>query len=309
MKKFKQFITALTIVTICVSCSDSDSFNPYTIQEKTPFYPTSLSYSNYNNNSRTNENWEFKYNADNTIKEYTYSQSITNGNRSINETHSATLNYSTDLDGNKLIKNEIETDYHSSDLTNNYQYKDYVTEWVEFDNDKIVRIESMIKRISDNKEENLYSEWEFTYSNDYCTKAEFKNQDKKTIYNFQWSGERLAKVVINNDSKSGDHSSDIHEYSYNAKSLINDYGFSPMAFVYGHLPKVYAAMGYFGKETPYLLESQRYEASIRNPNVNNGQPYPINAYTRDYSIEDSNAYIVIKIDSDTDNLSEYRFNK
>lgn len=310
MKQLKKLIGAIAIGIIFASCSsDSDSFNPYENQEKAPLYPKTLTYKNHNDNSRTTENWTFAYNADNSIKEFSYNQTITTGNLRITETQNATLNYGTDLEGNKLIKSEIEVNYKSSDLTDSFQYKDNITETVRFEDGNIVKIESHCKRTSDNKEENSYSEWSFSYSNDFCTGAVFKSQNETNIYTYEWSGERLAKVIINGEHKSGDLRNEIFEYSYNTKNLIKDYGFNPMAFVYGHMPMAYAAMGFFGKETPYLLEVQTYELSVRNPNVNNGYPYQEKKLTRDYRIEDNSSSITIKVDSDTNNQSEYYFSR
>lgn len=291
-----------------VQCgNDNNSSDPFNEQEKTPLYPSELTYINDNANSQTSEAWTFAYNADKTIKSYTFLQQLkrTTDNLTVSDEGSGMLNYGKDLDGNTRISNNITRRYSSRDNTNYDNYEEEILETVTFENGLIAKIASDCKRKDTN--EMTYSEWTFEYINDYCTKATYKDSREQKNFTFKWNGYLLAQVTIHGQSKSGDLTTEMHEYSYNTKKVSNDYGFNPMGFIYGHLPKIYASMGLFGKMTPYILESDEYTMSVSNPAISSSPLQKVEV-TRNYSVSDSYNSITYTV-TDNNNESEYHFSK
>ena len=309
MKNRINIIAIIATILAFTACSDSDSFNPYEAQKKVSFYPQTLSYINNNRSSDTTEDWTFTYNNDNTIKSYSSKQTIVKGQLIITQTEKGELSYSKDLNGNMRIKNDVTKDYSNNvgDMENNR--KETISETVTFKGDNIVKIELDKSVQNGSNNEQTYGEWSFEYNNDYCTRATYKEDNKESItYLFHWNGYLLTQVSINSQNKNKDLQNEIHEYSY-SNILAKDYEFDPMAFVLGNFPKIYAAMGFFGKTTPYLLESEKYELSIRNLEINNGEPYQEDDLMRDYSIADNNTFVTVEVQSDNDSYSVYRFNE
>lgn len=306
MKRFTFLMTVIFTSLTFIQCSDSDSFDPYKEQEKTPLYPSKLTYSNENINSRTNETWTFKYNENNTINTYTFSQQIkrTTDDLTVSEKQSGVLNYGKDLEGNTRINNNITRTYSSKDNNNYNSYEEEISETVTFMNGLIAKIESDSKRKDNNKM--TYSEWSFEYNNDYCTKATYKDNHELKNYTFKWNGSLLSQVTIHEQDESGDLTTETHIYSYNTEDLANDYSFNPMAFIYGHLPKIYASMGLFGKITPYILEQDEYKKSLNSPTIGSN-PLTVEVI-RNYGVSDTSTSITYTV-SDDNNDGLYHFSK
>lgn len=305
MKKYTNIIAIIATMLAFAACSDSDSFNPYDEQEKVSFYPKKLTYKNNNRISTTTENWTFAYNSDNTVKSYKHEQKIVKGSLTTQKTSNGVLSYFNDNSGNKRIKNEIKTTYNDSE---NYSYEETVSETAIFENGLITKIEIYNKQ-NITTESLSYSEWSFEYSNDLCTKATYEEENgDKITYIFNWSDNSLSQASVNTNNKGGNLKNEIYEYSYDKENIIKDYGFNPMSFVLGHMPKIYAAMCMFGKNTPYTLEGEIYEMTESNPNVDNGKPFREIYIDRNYRFEDSSSNIIVKVDTEDSN-SEYRFSK
>lgn len=306
MKKYTNIIAIIATVLAFTACSDSDSFNPYDEQKKESFYPKKLTYKNNSSTSTTTENWTLTYNEDNTIKSYKHEQKIVKGQLITQKTSNGTLSYFNDNNGNKRIKNETTNTYKDNE---NYSYEETVSETALVENNLITKIEIYSKQNSAT-ESLSYSEWTFEYSDEFCTRATYyqKEAGEKVTYIFKWNDNCLSQVSVNSNSKGGNLKNEIHEYSYDKDYIIKDYGFNPMSFILGHMPKIYAAMCMFGKNTPYLLEGEIYEMTESNPNVDNGKPFREIDINRNYRIEDNGSIITVKVESEDSN-SEYRFSK
>ncbi len=302
IRKFAYILAIISAAFLTVSCSsDSDSFDPYQAQEKIPLYPSKMTFRSATDNATTQEDWTFKYNSDNTIKSYNCKQTIKkNDGLTITETTSGKIDYYTDFNSNRRLVNTIYVSYKSS---KGAAYKDTITENVTFLGDYISRIEIMKKHNQNGKSEISSYERNFTYSQDYCIGSSIRDTNNETTYTYRWSGECMIQATIHNQSINGSNlTHDTYEYTYNNREVVSDNGFNPLAFVYGHNPKIYAAMGFFGKTTPYKLETLSYNGYEKI----DGRQYPLQSYILDYSINEIPGSI-LEYSAVADNYLEYSY--
>lgn len=280
MKKFAYLLVFVSTLFLTAACSsDNDNFDPYQSQEKVPLYPSKMTFRSATDNSSTQEDWTFKYNNDNTIRSYTCKQTVKkNDGLTIVEKTSGKLDYYVDFDGNRRIVNQILVEYKSS---KGAEYKDTITENAKFLGNYISSIEVIEKHHQGGVSEiNSYVR-NFTYAQDYCTGSSVRDKNNETTYTYRWNGDCLTQATIHNQSINGNNlTHDTYDYTYSSRELVSDYGFNPLAFIYGHNPKIYAAMGFFGKTTPYKLETLSYNGYEKI----DGRQYPLQSLLLDYSI-------------------------
>ena len=171
MKKiYNTHIAAIALA--FASCSKSDDFNPYKDQSKRPFYPTTVTFDNLNNDgSQVEKKWTLAYNSDNSIKAYTYDYSVKASSGVVmNEQHSGELSYHKDPStGNDVIQNILTLNSNVTSLASTESYCDKITEYVELSNDAIQKITTLGQRTYSNGEQEAYSTTRtFTYSDKYC---------------------------------------------------------------------------------------------------------------------------------------------
>lgn len=309
MKKSTLLYSIIATLLFTTSCgSDDNGFNPYNAQEKHPFYPTALTFRSSNSNSEITEEWTFTYNEENKITNYTYKKNIKGNDREIVETAEGALTYFTDYEHRQRINTDITSTYTSTKQGQTIQYTQTTKEDVRFDGDLIAGIETTGQRNTSGNIENISTKRTFTYANDYCTGSTYRdNNGNEYTYTYQWDNTLLSNVTIyKQNSNNSESTNDTYKYSYNTRDIANDYGFNPMAFVYGHNPEVYAAMSCFGKVTPYVLEQERYESYDK---INN-EKYPTQSETHEYTIQTTNNSLSFTADpSEAYDEYQYTFRK
>lgn len=282
MKKHAFLYAILTLCLVITSCgSDDNHFDPYQAQEKTPFYPTALTFRSINSNTEVTENWTFTYNDDNKITNYTYEKRIKGEDREIVETEAGTLTHYQDYNNKERISTDITSTYTSTKAGQNISYTQNLNEDVRIDGKLITSIETKGKKNTNGVTENISKLQKFEYANFYCTGSTYLDNNNEYTYSFRWDNTLLSSVTIyKQNSNNSETTNDTYTYSYNTREVADDYGFNPLAFVYGHNPKIYAAMGYFGKTTPYVLEQEKYESFDK---INN-TIYPTQSEVHEYTI-------------------------
>ena len=301
MKKIAYLFAIASTLLFAACSSDSESFDPYEAQEKIPFYPSKMTFRSATYNSSTQEDWTFEYNSDKTIKKYTCKQTVKKDDGlTITESKSGKLDYYVDFNGNRRIVNNILVDYKSS---KGATYKDTITENVTFLGSLISSIETMKKHSQNGVSEIISYERTFTYSQDYCTGSSIRDAKNETTYTYRWNGDRITQATIHNQSINGSNlTHDTFDYTYHDRAVVSDNGFNPLAFIYGHNPEVYAAMGFFGKTTPYKLETLTYNGYEKI----DGRQYPLQSYLLDFSIKEV-AGSTIEYSALADNYLEYSY--
>lgn len=307
MKNCKYLLALLAVAVTFISCgSDGSSSDPYNDQVHRPFYPKKMTFTSVNNNNaKTQEEWSFAYNNDNTISSYTYKQNVTSDDLKITQEERGELSYYEDYKGDARITNKIYSKYTSSSkLGVTVVYSDTLTEDVTFSGSTISQIETVGKRTSNGLVETVSNLRTFTYANDFCTGSTYKDAGAETIYTYKWSGDMLSQVTVHGQNTAdSDWTHDTYNYTYNDQSLATNYGFNPLAFIYGHNPRIYAAMGFFGKVTPYELEHEKYNRS----QTINGAEHNIPMLDCSFNILESINSLIYNIDSPFHSEYIYKF--
>lgn len=309
MKKNALIYSILATFMFLTSCgSDNDGFDPYKAQEKHPFYPTALTFRSSNSNTEITENWTFEYDEEYRISNYTYEKSIKGSDREIVETSTGNLRYFTDFDNRQRINTNITSEYTSTKQGQTINYTENLKEDVRFDGNLIASIETTGERNTKGVIENISTERTFSYAKEYCTGSIYRdNSNNEQTYTYQWDNTLLKGVTIyKQNGNNSETTNDSYRYSYNTREVADDYGFNPLAFVYGHNPEIYAAMGYFGKVTPFVIEQEKYESYDK---INN-EKYPTQSETHEYIIQTTNNSLSFTADpSEAYDEYQYTFRK
>lgn len=306
----KRLLFSLISIAICLatltSCSnDKDDFNVFEQQEKRAFYPKSLIFRSANNLTDTKEEWTFTYNSDNTIKSYTREQTIKSGNLEIIEIENGSLRYYQDWNNIRKIENRKTVSYSSKDLTTMLTYNDTITETATFSGHYISLIEAAGTRKKAGMEESLSYITNFAYSGDFCTRTAYRDNIQEKTHTLKWKGNQLKEVNYDerNTATSSDEVHSTYKYEYNSRTLATDYGFNTLAFVCGCLPKIYSAMGFLGKATPYLIEEE-YFSEYR---IINNNKLPTQSINKSYTIMDTQENVIYNASSPSYTEFQYNF--
>ena len=307
-KKFSIIATIAAILTLSSCGSDSDGFDPYKEQTKMPMYPKALSFRSVNNDGAvTQDSWKFKYNNDYSIKEYSLEHSINSDDTEIKESKQGSLRYiNNHYTGSRRIETTIYSKYSSKKGTNTLVYTDTIVETVKFNGNYISSIETSGWRTTNGVVEEISSNRSFTYSGEFCTSSTYEDNTNKTSYTYNWRGERLVKATINKQGKeSSNMTNDTYSYTYSEKELAKNYEFNPMAFIYTHNPEIYSAMNFFGKTTPYKLESKKYDSY----GMRNGREYELESELHYFTIMEGESSVTFSADSPGYSEYFYKFQK
>lgn len=302
-KAYTLLLAAMTAL-IFNACSDSSDFDPYGAREKRPFYPSTITFSSLDNNeTKTDKKWEITYNTDNTIKTYKYRNTITTKEgKEITESHNGKLIYYIDATGNRWIQNDLVVTNTVKDFTTIESYCDTIKEDVSIASGLIKSIKTTGQRSYSNGTKEIYSNSrEFSYTDIYCTGSTYNTSTAKTTYRYDWNNSRLNKVTVYEQGKNNNIQQQVYSYTYNNRDLGNDYGFNTLAFIYGNMPEIYAAMNLFGETSAYKIESEYYSGY---GNIN-GMQYNISPISRNYAILETTNSITYTADSP--NSSSYYF--
>ena len=139
---YNLFFATVVAFTLSACSNDNDSFDPYKNQVKKPFYPTTITFENSNNDgAKTDKKWQFTYNAEGRIKAYKYDYTIkaSNGVQMLEE-HSGELTYhKAPSTGNDVIQNSLTVNSSVVSTTAIESYTDKITELVDISNGTIQR--------------------------------------------------------------------------------------------------------------------------------------------------------------------------
>lgn len=309
MKRIAYILSAAILATLSVSCGSDDSFDPYKEQDKRSFYPKTLVFRSINDRAETDSKWTFTYKNHNdrkVIGSYTYTETITSGGTTITKEEKGTLDYYKNYAGEECISNKKDSRYYSESLTNIYEYRDTITEDVTISNNYITSITTTGKRTEAGRQEPISSVRIFNYANEFCTGSTFKDLNDEIVYTQRWSGDKLTQATSHTQSKTGSNGkNDTYEYSYDNRTLAIDYGFNLLAFIYGNNPQIYDAMGFFGKTTPYEIES----ISKKSYQIINGVAQATQSEIFEMSVIDSDDTVIYRAITPNYEDYTYQFNK
>ena len=307
MKKIFSTFLAATIALAFAACSESENFDPYKNRSKRPFYPTTVSFANLNNDgSQIGKEWKLTYNSDNSIKAYTYDYSVKASSGVVmNEQHSGELSYYKDPStGNDVIQNILTLNSNVISLASTESYCDKITEYVELSNGAIQKIKTLGQRTYSNGEQEAYSTTRtFTYSDKYCIGSTLIDNSGTTTYKYNWSNGKLSSIVKYQQDHGNNVIQEEYKYTYDNRELATDYEFNTMAFVYGNMPEIYAAMNLFGATAAYKIEGESY-SGYRNFT---GTSKPIAPVNRNYTIMETTNSVAYTADSQSSSTYIYTF--
>ena len=296
MKKISNLLSAMMLIPVFAACSDGDSFDPYKNQSNRPFYPSTVSFSSLNNEgAQTDKLWKFTYNPDNTIKEYTYENKVkTKNGVEVIEQHSGNLTYYTDHAGNGGILNKIVVTNELSEITTTEGYSDVITEDVKIVAGKVESIKTIAQRTYLNGTKEVFTTTRnFTYTDKFCTGCTVNDASGTVSYSYSWGPAQLNKVVVYTQGQNNNITHEEYRYTYNKRDLATDYGFNTLAFVYGNMPEIYAAMNLFGESSAYKLEGESYSGY----RTINNQQYNISPVNRQFAILEATNSVTYTADS------------
>lgn len=307
MKK-TYYILIATIITLTIgACSDSENYDPYKEQNKRPFYPTNITFGNLNNDgTQIDKKWELTYNTNNNIKAYKYDYNIKTSNGvEMKEIHTGELTYHKDPStGNDVIQNILTVNSNVTSLTTIESYNDKITEYVEITDGMIQKITTLGQRTYSNGEKEAYSSTRtFTYTDKYCTSSTLIDNSGTTTYTYKWNNGKLNSTTKYLQDNSNNVTQEEYKYTYDNKNLATDYEFNTMAFIYGNMPEIYAAMNLFGATSAYKIESENY-SGYRNFT---GTPKPIAPVSRNYAILETTNSIAYTADSPSSSTYIFTF--
>lgn len=261
MRKILYLLLPIALIAISISsCSSSDdtAFNPYLEQEKSPFYPNEIIIEKQSGKREISEKWTFEYNSNRTISAYTHETTTKQQKEGYIETtvekESGNLSYYP----NGNIANVINAEKEIFGYDYQKYSKERIIEDVECVEGRITDIERMIDSYNKDgvKTSSTTTNRTFEYAGEHCVASRYTDMDNAAghithTYTYNWDGGcRLTSIDI--DEKGGD-SRTRKTYNYTYGKLGTNHVFQTNAFLYNHLPQIYAAMGYMGKDCPYTL--------------------------------------------------------
>ena len=301
-------ITTFITFTLSACSSDSDSFDPYIHQSKRPFYPTTITFSNLNNDgTQTDKKWELSYNDNKSIKSYNYNYNVkTNNGVEMKEEHSGELTYYKDpATGNNVIQNILTINSNVTSLATAESYNDKITEYVELSSiGTIQKITTLGQRTYSNGEKEAYSNTRtFTYTDKFCTSSTLIDNNGTTTYSYNWNNGKINSIAKYQQDNSNNVTQEENIYTYDNNDFATDYEFNTMAFIYGNMPEIYAAMNLLGATTAYKIESENY-SGYRNFT---GTSKPIAPINRSYAILETTNSVTYTADSQSSNTYIFTF--
>ncbi len=307
--RYISIITALFAGLFFVACSDGGSeSNPYNDQVKRAFYPTTLTFRSETNSGNVNtESWNFTYDNQQRITGYKCVQTSKGMSGDMTSTKTGSLRYYSDHNNCMKIDADVETTYSNKTEYGEFSYTEKTNERVTFTGNLITLIETSGVRCENGSaiEIPVSSTQTFAYSGDFCTSSSYKDYEKDVTYSYNWDSKKLTKATIHSSSKDkSEINHEVHTYSYDKRNLSCDYGFNTLAFVYGHTPVVYAAMNFFGKNTPYILEHEKFSGYNESGTEHHDRP----VIERDFQILDNGISNNVRYIIDSPTYSEYIYN-
>lgn len=311
MKKTYNLLIATIVAIAFTACNDdSGSYDPYINQVKKPFYPTTITFKNTNNDgSQIDKKWELTYNDDNTIKTYKYQYSVKASNGvQMTEEHSGELSYHKDAStGNNSIKNTLTINSNVTTLSATESYSDKITEIASISNGVMQKLDIYGERTYSNGGKEPYqNNHTFTYSDKYCTNSTFTDNTGTTSFTYEWGYGKLNNITKYQQDNSNNITQEEYSYTYDNNTLATNYEFNIMAFIYGNMPEIYAAMNLLGVTSAYKIEGENYSGYRSFASTTK----PIAPINRNYTIrEQSTNTITYEADSPSSITYAFTFSK
>jgi hypothetical protein len=256
-KRFFGILATLFLGTVLVSCSETEERNPFEEQKKGDFSPKQVVISKIGDNRTIVESWKnIRRDNENRVTGYEYAFEMKGDILQV-ESRNCTLDYYTDFNKNECIRNRYIVEYTKTDRGITEKYTENVLEDVTINaRGYISRIETVTDHFANNSTEAVTttSERVFTYNGDLCTASTYNDEEYKITYNYKWDGYMLKNLtVLKENKKDGSVEYNTYAYTFDKKAIYPYTGTSLMPFVQSGMPQIYAAMGYLGKCTPYVL--------------------------------------------------------
>ena len=269
MRKILYLLLPIALIAISISsCSSSDDtpFNPYLEQEKSPFYPNEIIIEKQSAKREISEKWTFEYNSNRTISAYTHETTTKQQKEGYIETTVEKESGSLSYYPNGNIANVINAEKEIFGYDYQKYNKERIIENIQCTEGRITTIERMIDSYNKDgvKTSSTTTNRTFEYADEFCVASTYTDKDNAAgqithTYTYNWDGDcKLTSIDI--DEKDGSLRT-LKAYSYTYGKLGTNHMFQTNAFLYNHMPQIYAAMGYFGKDCPYTLYQE--EQSFR----------------------------------------------
>ena len=270
--KIPGIIAILSILILVPSCNKEaeDGYNPFDTEKEGYFFPSSVSIDKSTANTTECERWTNirKDSADRVVQyDYDYSYRTTDG-ESKNEKRRCRIYYFKDHNGKEMITATTELEYSQNLKGIAEGYTRRLDETITLNsNGHINRISTTIAHFENGATEPTMgtSERIFTYHNDFCTSSTYRDGSCKTTYTYNWNAYQLTGMtIVKEDHTDGRIEYDRYGYTYDNDRLYLHSGTELLPFVQRGLPEIFAATGYFGKCTPYILTQESHSGQIKH---------------------------------------------
>lgn len=303
----KAFIlfTAITNIFMFIACNSSDNgpvdpFNEYDNSEA--FNPKDIEIKKVSSALSTQERWyDITTDKDGNITSYKYSIEQ-EGKVILKETWTCTIKHIYDYTGTKRVKAKSDI-VHFSENKDGIQneYTKVIEEDIIFNqNGLITSIDTYTTKEGLTSEftpsNKIFSYKELPNGKFICTGCVFNEKENKTEYRYNWSGYELKEVeeFIYEANKLSENNKT--RFKYNNAVVYTYKGLSPLKFIINGISPIYAYMGCFGIEPPYLIEEEEKKSTYYIDNESISQPAINNIY-RYY--DSGKGEIIYDINSDT----------
>lgn len=246
---------------VLVSCSNDDEFNPFNEDTEGEFNPTTITFHKSSDNMETIERWsDIERDKKSRITAYTYTREV-KGYINETETRDCRIDYYSNHNGGDMIRTRTDVEFSRIDKEGiEEKYTEHVEEKVSMNKDGyIAEIQTTTDRLGGNMNEpaTTTSSRTFAYSGDLCTESTYKDDHMSTTYKYSWNAYQLKRItIIKNNRKDNtvDHST--YNYTFDKREFYRYSATEILPFVQSGFPQIFASMGYLGKFTPYILDSE-----------------------------------------------------
>lgn len=286
-KNILSILAILSIIFLAPSCNKEteDEYNPFDTETEGYFFPSSITIDKNTVNTTLCERWtNIKKDSADRIVQYNYDYSYrTNDGESKTEKRNCRIYYFKDHTGKDIIKATtiLEYDQNLKGITKEYTQK--LDEAITLNsNGHISRISTTIAHFENGAADPTMktSERSFTYYNDFCTSSTYLDNTCKISYTYNWNAYQLTGMTIVKENYADGHIEyDRYEYTYDNDKLYLYSGAGLLPFVQRGLPEIFAATGYFGKCTPYILAQESHNGQIKHNNSSTIKTAMTNRYS------------------------------
>ena len=285
---------ALSAISIASCNSDSEDFDPFSQQTKGEFHPKIISFSKTSDNIDITETWSnIVRNSQDKVVSYDYTREVT-GEFTEKESRSCKIDYFKDHFGNNAIRTETNVEYYKLSKGIEEKYTEKISETIDL-NEKgyIANISTTTDHFSNNTTAPVIttSSRSFSYNGDMCSGSIYTDNSSRVTYRYNWSAYQLKGVtILNENSRNNTVDYNTYDYTYDTKEFYKYSGMEILPFVQSGLPQIFAAMGYLGKCTPYILTDEVQGGYTKFGNIKSENPVVRNSYSFSGDIDSKMMY-------------------